>query len=494
MDNEISRIFVGKKKKPSSMRIPNYIPPIDDEQEAAAFRMYEDGYKLLFSDPGAGKTLTALVALEYVTQYKLSLGEKPPRVVVMCPTIAVRNWATWTVAVADEQIEGRKRHSPVTVQIIRSSTDKIREDANVLIVTYGLISRKGSPLPGMLRIYKPHVLICDESDNLNGDSNRTDVILDPLKGLATTTEWTWFLTGTPIPRYQDGLWPVLRCCFPDRLAKFSVPTRDRFVEMFCYKRLVKYGGMRFPKEVVSGNRNTEVMHKLLYSDPPIAIRNKLKLRDEPVLREVTLDVDFSKEFLELERRMKEASLEVDDYGIPTGETMPELAKALRMLGEESATEVAAYAAEYKAAKLAQNSGVLILFWHRAVGDKLVSELRELGYNADMIRGDTPQNKRDNLVDLFNEGRLPFLVGQIAAMGVALNLQKSCHTVIFAEETFSDAANRQAFQRVWRRGQDKVVDVIFCRTLSDLADLRPRVAARKAKGAASALDGTTVTEV
>lgn len=483
---KVSCIYIGNKAKPSNMRVPQDVPQVDEEQEHAAYRMFDDGAKLLFSDPGAGKTLTALTALDYVHQARVG---KRTRTLVFCPTIAVRNWATWTVA--SEAMCDRA----VTVQILRSAKDKIRADADMVICTYGLISRVSSKVPDKLREWTPHVVICDESDALNNkESQRTKVVLDHAQGLAADVEWAWFLTGTPIPRYQDGLWPVLFCRFKQRLRAYSVTTYEAFKQMFCFTRNVKYGGMRFPKEIISGNRNTRVMHDLLYGGTtPIAIRNKLKLRDAPVIREITLDVEFSPEFTALETKVQLDGLGVDENGQPTDETSPDLVKALRMLGEESAVEVANYAVDVKQ-KLPHNSGILVLFWHRAVGDKLVSELRQLGYNADMIRGDTPQNKRDNLVDLFNEGRLPFLVGQIAAMGVALNLQKSCNTVIFAEETFSDAANRQAFQRVWRRGQDKVVNVIFCRTLSSLSDIRPNVAAKKARGAAAALDGATVTEV
>jgi hypothetical protein len=92
------------------------------------------------------------------------------------------------------------------------------------------------------------------------------------------------------------------------------------------------------------------------------------------------------------------------------------------------------------------------------------------------------------VDAFNGGSARILLGQIKAMGVALNLQENCDHVVFAEDTYSHAANLQAYQRVWRRGQESVVRVDFCKSLLPLSDLRYNVATKKGADAAVTLDG------
>ena len=311
-------IFVGQKEV--AMRLPLEIPELDKDQVKAA-RAMARGDRLLFSDPGAGKTLTALEAWREVG-FDFCL--------VVCPVIAVRNWAIWADAYA------RRCNRPITVQIMRGNKDLIRDDVDMVIVTYGTLRQKGSAVLQELKDFIFGVIILDESDNLNTDGAQgTTAIYGEADGLAMYANKVWPMTGTPIPRYQDGLYPVLRCLFPERLEEFKVLSKEKFLDTFTHRKLVKYGHMRFPVKKVMGSRNEALMKELLYGgDDPIAIRNKLIIRSVVKHRFVTLDFNPSKELLALQKEVLEkdgAFVPVDDFGNPISEVNPKLNQALHLL-------------------------------------------------------------------------------------------------------------------------------------------------------------------
>jgi SNF2 family DNA or RNA helicase len=83
-----------------------------------------------------------------------------------------------------------------------------------------------------------------------------------------------------------------------------------------------------------------------------------------------------------------------------------------------------------------------------------------------------------MVDAFNEGTIPVLLGHPASAGHGLNLQGSCHHVCFYGLTWDYDLYTQFYKRVWRQGQksnrvflhrimaDKTLDKTVARALLD----------------------------
>lgn len=489
------KVIIGAKARELSYN--DVIPELDDDQLNAGFAMADHGAMLLWSDPGAGKTLTAIHALMVVHE-----DHKPnPTVLIVCPNIAVRTWIRWLTNVYNEL------GLDAVIQYVDKSNRAVTPETTHAIVTYGSLSRKSDKLTKALHDFNADVLICDESDNLTGfDSARTAFVFGPKPtfngGLASLSRWAWFLTGTPIPRYNDGLFPVLRSRFRDRLEDYGVETYEKFIETFCTTEVVLYGNMRQPKVNVNGSRQNKRLRELLFQSPPypIAIRIKLVLADRPAHKEITIYPDFSKEYLALEQEVCNPASQLatpvsndaeGDEGAEVGRYVdPRLAVAMRMMGVESAPEVVKIAGDELNAKRAARdvTGLLLLYWHHDVGNELENALTEQGWRVGRIDGTTSQDNDAEVERAFNVGELDVVVGQIKAMGVAINLQGNCDTVIFAEESFSDAQNQQAYQRVWRRGQSRLVRVWWCRPLAALADMKPSVTERKRQSAGEVLDG------
>lgn len=475
----------GKRVAPS---LPEDIPELDEDQYAAGESMAERGAKLLLSDPGAGKTLTAIHGL---------LVAQPEKTLLVVPSIAIRTWYLWVARAYQEAGLGCQ------IEVLASSKARIHPKTTHLIVSHGLLSVSAAALKATLLEYSADALIVDESDAFTGwTSSRTKTLFgdDFRRGLALYPTWAWFLTGTPIPRYQDGLYPVLRSRFSARLAWYQVEAPEQFLETFCRKRVVKYGNMRIPKVTVCGSKHEAEMQELLFgtekekADPKFnapAVRLKLDAR-KPNIQSITLPVKFSAEFKVLESEIAKAGISASpDEDFATID--PRMSTAFRMMGEE----VAPYVAEYLHKKLlhkrdsGDNRGILALHWHSKAGETVTGLLQNYGWKVGQINGRTTRDNNDRMEDWFNAGRIDFCVGQIAAMGVALNLQKNCNTVVFAEDTFSHARNLQAYQRVWRRGQTSVVDVEYIRTENYLSDMKPAASSKKEKSAAIALGDVKV---
>lgn len=486
MSNSVFSIMRGGKIV--APKLPEEIPELDEEQYEAGEAMAERKSMLLLSDPGAGKTLTALHALSVVEEETFKRGGEVFRVLILCPPIATRTWYLWTAKVYQELgFFGQ-------VEVLRNGNADVHEDTTHLVVSHALLSTGNKKLAATLANFKARVLIVDESDNFTGwDSARTKALFGSTftAGLAKFPEYAWFLTGTPIPRYQDGLYPVLKSRFNSRLEAFEASTREAFLGIFCRTRMVRYGNMRFSKLQVCGSRNEKMMNSLLFGTDasnkiPAAVRLKLRL-GPPNINDVALSVDFSKEYRALELEVLEGNA-IGDDGV--AEINPKLATALRLMGEESAPAAAAYVLSKleEKRKAGDKRGILVLHWHKEVGNGVSALMHHHGFTVGEINGSTTTKNNDEVEDKFNSGELDVCIGQIAAMGVALNLQGNSNHVIFVEDTFSYTKNLQAYQRVWRRGQKWPVTVDFCRPETALSDMKPSTAYRKRKSASIALDG------
>jgi len=149
----------------------------------------------LFSEPGTGKTLTALEAWNKVGG----------RLVVVAPPIALGMWA--------KNIED---HCGKRVQRIKSGKDKIDDKADAFVMSYAMAGKF---------FLQPNVLVLDEADALKTlSSERTKAVFGVrckiTQCLAYGVPYVWFLTGTPIRRYADDLYPVLQALWPDHLQKY----------------------------------------------------------------------------------------------------------------------------------------------------------------------------------------------------------------------------------------------------------------------------------
>jgi superfamily II DNA or RNA helicase len=406
----------------------------------------------LFSEPGTGKTLTALEAWKQV-------GGK---MVVVAPPIALRMWQT-NIA----------EHCGVNVQRIKTGRDKIDPSADAYVLSYSLAGKF---------TLKPDVLVLDEADALKTlNSERTKAIFGKNCGmkdcLAADVPYVWFLTGTPIRRYADDLYPVLRALFRDEMAKeLTVTSVEGFRGLFCVSQLRRFHPRQPATWTVIGNKNEDKLREFIYGNE-IAVRRTIHdvaaYMPPLTIRTVTVDYDNNDE-------LKEATGEA----VYAGEQDPIMAKARRLLGVAKSRAVADYVFE---TWQQLSCPVLVLYWHKDVGSALEGYFTQRDLVVNKIDGATSAADKQRYEDAFNAQESDILLGQIASMGVAINLQKGSHYAVFAERDWSPAAQEQALRRLWRLGQETHVHVDICEAEHPMDEAVGMVVQRKSKSSSKITD-------
>jgi len=106
-----------------------------------------------------------------------------------------------------------------------------------------------------------------------------------------------------------------------------------------------------------------------------------------------------------------------------------------------------------------NGPVLVGVWNSNVREAYLEELKERHDKVfRTVHGGTSRAARDKIKDEFNAGSIDGIVGQMAAMGVSWNLQKSSSHVVIAQTHYSPGVIEQFYKRVFRYGQKNPVQL------------------------------------
>lgn len=421
----------------------------------------------LFAGMGTGKTLTALEAV-----YRSNAR----RVVVIAPPIALPMWAKE----ADKWLNNSK-HDGWGIDILKTGKSPLAElsDCTLIVVSYAIAAKRAEELRDWLRYgdggeTATSVLICDESHALkSATAKRTKAILGR-GGIANGASHSWMLTGTPITRWNDDMFPFL--CRSDREGMVSrkLNNLERFQLRYTVRQSRKFSGARFPKQMVVGNRNTRELADWIYGEGH-ALRFDLDevFKDMPPLTTnryaIPLDADAELK-AELKQLSKMSTAKIKALaqqqaggrtGWVEGGNEPHIATIRRRLG---LAKVKAAAQEIKD-RVESGQKVLVGAWHTAVIDELYAALK--GCTRAVIDGRTSAASRETSVSEWNLGHVDVLIGQIAAMGVSLNLQQGGNQIIVVEEDWSPSVMDQFYARLWRFGQEKHVHVDVLQSESKL---------------------------
>lgn len=406
----------------------------------------------LFAGMGVGKSLTALEAV-------LLTGAK--RTIIIAPPIALPMW----------QAESQRWLETSATQILKTGKTAIAPDHQLLVVSYQIATSRKDELRDWLQ---GGILICDESHALKSHkAKRTKAILDR-GGIADGAGYAWMLTGTPITRWNDDMYPFL--CRADldgmrRLLKGT--TIERFQMKFTVRQQRQFGRGR-PVQMVVGNRNTDQLAEWVYGGGH-ALRFDLEevFKDMPPLTTnrytipLTADASLKAALKELER----SSIAEIRKKLEAKE--PALATVRRQMG---LAKVKGAVAEIKE-RIDSGQNVLVGAWHTDVIDALQDELS--GFASGVIDGRSTAYAREDVTKAWNEGQVQVLIGQIAAMGVSLNLQKGGSQIIVVEEDWSPSVMDQFYARLWRFGQEKHVHVDILQSDTKLDKALGRISSTKA---------------
>jgi SNF2 family DNA or RNA helicase len=404
----------------------------------------------LFDDPGLGKTLQALTAVDW-------LGLK--RVLVVSPAGARR---VWYGQIMQWFPQWRDRIVILEPGSFPAARDLCRDDA-IVLCAYDTLSAKDSVWAKHLSVLAWDLLIIDEAHYLKNQSQRTKALYGRRgsnEGIQASANTVLLLTGTPTPNHVGEMWQHMRTLWPQTLHSLATGERamgeNEFVERVCQFRDSRFGrqvtgsteaGRRLVRDRLAPYVRRVSKSEALPELPPVTEQDvPLGLSPERVLDNLPFEVRamerdlYQADDAALQRALSRAPREDTDERQP-------LSTLRRALGEQKIAGTVEWVEE----RLSCGAGKVLVFgWHVRTLDALHKLLDE--YEPVLITGQTRPVDRPLLVDRFQ--RRPatrVFIGQIQAAGTALTLT-AANEVIIMEPSWVPGENRQAIDRAHRMGQ------------------------------------------
>lgn len=394
-----------------------------------AVKMVERRKFLNTSAVGTGKTFTAAAAIMLASRQE---GRKL-RVL----------WITTKGLVSQASKDLQAFFPSWNIKSVRSGKDS-SDGGDIVVITYALAAKRAAQLDLGFA-----VVVMDEAHHVKTPTSKRTraLILDRKTCVIKNASYVWLMTGTPVTRFNDDLWTQLLAI--DALPNGPMYRRVAgFRSIFCEMQKQRVAGGRVV-DVVAGSKNTPRLKVIL---DQCSVRRTLNevVADMPPLTSRTFQVEAPGASV----RMTAAMRRMDDVAFMRHLQQDEHHMTLRReLGEAKVSSCVEQILDM------DNGPALVLHIHRSVGLELVEQLEAAGKSVAILNGDTQQKDRDVLVDAFNAGKLDYLVLQVQAGGVGLNLQKGGACQIFVVETdWSPANMTQAFGRLHRTGQKNHVQV------------------------------------
>jgi SNF2 family DNA or RNA helicase len=376
----------------------------------------------LFLDPGLGKTSTVLATLKILKGkglLKRTLIVAPLRVMQKTWPDEISKWAdfqdlTWTIL-----------HGPKKATLIQECTD------------IHLINPEGLAWLFAQKTILPYeILIIDESSKA-------------LKNFLPRFRRRWILTGTPTPNGLTDLFGQIYILDLGRaLGRFITHYRKDFFDQSGY------GGYTWTPKPDAFPRIVERISPLIlqmsaedYLSMPelIYTERSVQLPDKAMKIYKDIEGEFISQMEDPDRPIVAGSAAVagvkcrqvangavyDEYGL-VHEIHDAKLEALEEFIEElaGAPALILYEFDHDRSRIQKRFGDGIPVLGSGVGEKRLS----------------------TIIDRFNRGELPMLLGHPASMGHGLNLQGSCRHVIWFGIPWNLEYYDQAIARVYRQGQ------------------------------------------
>lgn len=453
IETQSTRSWVRKVMQVRMMRenikakpYPNFTVPYADK----LFDYQKQGVNFLCSVPqvimgddmGLGKTLQTITAVQEL---------KAERVLIVCPNSLKFTWQKefdiWT---------GRKCHV-VTNTNKKRILQEFKE--GILVINYESIwDRKTKELLPTIKQTDWDIVVYDEAHRLkNRNANHTKACKK------IKSERTFMLTGTPIENSPDELWSLLNLMYPKVFNSYW-----RFVDQWCKTSTMRMHGREIKN--ITGCLDPKSMHEML---SPIMIR-RLKKDVLTQLKGKT----YKNIYVELNPADRKVYDELRDEMVAelsTGEVvitanvltqmmrLRQIAISSQLLSEEeSVGRVKSAKLEVVEELVTNNIGShkLVLFTQFKSSLKIMKNMLESqNIKCLEISGDISSEERQRNCDLFQtDDTYRVILCTIQTAGVGLTLTKA-DMCIFLDKHYNPQLNRQAEDRLYRIGQENIVQVI-----------------------------------
>lgn len=258
-----------------------------------------------------------------------------------------------------------------------------------------------------------------------------------------TARRVWCLSGTPMPNDPRELWVPIATLWPEILEELGIRSFWGWKKRFCVTVQTQWG------------------------EKVVAAKNLDQLR--PYLKRIMLRRTVEQAGLDL------PPIRIDTHYLPTADVNTMLLAQgvdpealLNRMGKEELSDAGTsklrrLLGQYKAPYIGkliseelqdgQYEKIVVLAYHHTVLQAIHDYLTQ--YHVVGFTGDTPQGRRQEAIDAFQDGPAQVFLAQASAAGDSINLQ-AANEIVLAEPFWSPGDNAQAIKRVHRIGTDKPV--------------------------------------
>lgn len=380
---------------------------------------------LLASDPGTGKTIMNIKAVDAISR---GMGGREVGAGVLVGTSKNSNSAALDVLVL----------CPKSVMISWEREIKKWSDS---ITNWTIINWDKLVYPNHVdRVKKKwDIIIGDESHTAlkNPEAIRCRVFIDELLPF---TKRVWLATATPASKSGLDYYPTLEVLLPSLLKKW---TPYKFKVEFCNAVPCAFtpGGYKY-----EGFRNTHILKEIFSK---VALRHK---KDE-VLKELP-DKIYTDLYVQVSGKTVAANLELDEQYvaklIQEGQPLPghiaHVMQANALAKLDSAVEWIE--------NFSENESLVIFAWHSITIDSINAALTKSASDSSLIplviTGQTAEKKRQEYIDLFQSGKRKRIICNMVAGGLGITLT-AAQTALYIEFPFSPTHWLQSQDRIHRIG-------------------------------------------
>ena len=446
---------------------------------------------ILSLDMGLGKSLTSIVA-------SLMYGNK--KVLVICPASIKTNWKNELMRFVDEdkiniikgfnemnkqelmdflKIEDKNKYKVEELRkIAKDGGNKWNEGKQFTILNFDIIdefhtfSRNKTNDSDLLKS-DFDVVIIDEAHKLsNNTSTRFKTIKNYLQ--KANNEYTWLLTGTMLTNDVKNLYNLLSLIETDITGDYNF-----YMEQYCgAKKILKKGEWDRCWNMWNKGRY-ESYYKMNEDNKKVFKEFVDKVGKHVMVANESNNLDELKERIDhlYYRKTKEEIIPIDKIIVPLvyhlskeqkeeydslwekyyaekleeGKDLSEIKQLVSVaVNRQYISKIMVPNTIKITEKLIKNNKKVFIIC--CYDEELYTLKEHFGEQAVIFNGKMNQKQKDNAVEAFNnDDNIKILIGNIAAVGVGINLNKSCNHAIFQNLDFTDAAFSQACDRIYRIG-------------------------------------------
>ena len=425
------------------MKLPIKVKPYNHQEIAFNFaleKLEENGCAALLMDMGLGKSLTSIAIIGQL--YK---ENKIDKVLVVCPTSIISVWQKEFDKFADyeyhiESIVG----STMTKRKEKLKALCHKQGLKVAIINYEATWR----MEKELNIYKPNIIVCDESQKIKNPSASQSKTLHRLGAKAT---YKIILTGTPVQNSPMDVFSQWKFLDPNIFGLSFYAFRNRYAVMGGYynHQIIKYRNM---------DELTSKAHSIAYR---ITKGEALDLPEQIFLnRYCELESSARKVY---DTVMKESYAELMDGEITATNVLTKLIRLSQISGghvkdDEGRMQVISKAKLNELKDIMEdviidNKKKLVVFARFIPEIDSIKQLAdEMRIKYSYITGEIKTDDRGVMCDNFqNDDDVKLFIAQIQTAGLGITLT-AADTAVFYSLDFNYANYSQAIARTHRIGQ------------------------------------------